>query len=100
MPVHVFLFRFWYLCLDSLNTLLVNLLGFIFSSVHKRVSKGVYAWCICTQTSLAGRHIRSLLFSGLFPEPLLVLIIVVGLVEVTVQIKEVSRFIYLYRHSA
>lgn len=95
MPVHVFLFRFWYLCLDSLNTLLVHLLGFIFSSVPKRVSKGVYVWCICTQTSLAGRHVRSFLFSDLFPELLLVLIILVGLVEVTVQIKEVSRFIYL-----
>lgn len=57
-------------------------------------------WCICTRRSLAERHVRSLLFSGLFPEPLLVLMIVVGLVEGTVRIKEVSRFIYLYRHNA
>lgn len=74
MPVHVLLFRFWYLCLDSFNTLRVHLLGFIFLWVHKEVSKGalvVHMWCICTHTSLAGRHVRSLLFSDLFPEPCL-----------------------------
>lgn len=57
-------------------------------------------WCVFTHTSLAGRHVRGLLFPDLFPEPLLVLVIVVELIEVTVRIKEVSRFIYLYRHNA
>lgn len=47
-----------------------------------------------------GEACKKLLFSDLLPEPLLVLIFVVGLVEVTVQLKEVSRFIYLYRHNA